>query len=181
MPRERVMRALDYLAEQGLLTLKADGVRHRYRRLRLPKDVGALAARPAPPHAAARGARDRPAESGVDLAGHDGCQASRLGGHFGEPLARAVRPLFVVRRTAEAGAVAAAGGSRRLTRRCGGRRRRCGAARPDLLGEPRALARFLCGLSSPRLSRNKMTSERLFGALEDVPFAEVLRRAEGGL
>ncbi|HLN29964.1 MAG TPA: hypothetical protein VK395_19640, partial [Gemmataceae bacterium] len=51
--------------------------------------------------------------------------------------------------------------------------------RGDLLREPRALARFLCGLSSPRLSRNKLTSERLFGALEDVPFAEVLRRAEG--
>jgi hypothetical protein len=38
-PRERVVRALDYLAERGLLTVKADGLRHRYRRLRAPQDV----------------------------------------------------------------------------------------------------------------------------------------------
>ena len=50
--------------------------------------------------------------------------------------------------------------------------------RGDVLREPRALTRFLCGLSSPRLSRNKLTSEPLFGALSDVPFAAVLRRAE---
>src|SRR5579885_1581530 len=42
-PRERVVRAVDYLAEQGLLTVKAYGVRQRYRRLRLPQDPDALA------------------------------------------------------------------------------------------------------------------------------------------
>ena len=52
------------------------------------------------------------------------------------------------------------------------------AAHPDVLGEPRALARLLCGLTSPRLSATKMTKESLFGALAETPFPEVLAWAE---
>jgi len=47
-----------------------------------------------------------------------------------------------------------------------------------VLGEPRAFARFLTGLTSPRLTRRKLSSHPLFGSLADVPFAEVLRKAE---
>ncbi|MFP2911671.1 RecQ family ATP-dependent DNA helicase, partial [Pyxidicoccus sp. 3LFB2] len=45
---------------------------------------------------------------------------------------------------------------------------------PEALGHPRQAARFLCGLSSPALSRAKLGGHKLFGALEDWPFAEVL-------
>ena len=51
-------------------------------------------------------------------------------------------------------------------------------AHPDVLGEPRALARLLCGLSSPRLAQAKLTKEALFGALAEVPFPDVLAWAE---
>jgi ATP-dependent DNA helicase RecQ len=112
----------------------------------------------------------------MELAGHGGCQASRLGSHFGEPLAEPCgrcswcvngrRPASLLPRPAPVI-------DPEVWRQAVALR----VARPDLLGEPRALARFLCGLSSPRLSRSKMTSERLFGALEGVPFAEVLRRS----
>jgi ATP-dependent DNA helicase RecQ len=176
-PRERVVRALDYLAEQGLLTVKVADLRQRYRRLRMPKDVDALAD-------ALRGRtleRERREiarlNQVVELAGHDGCQASRLGAHFGEPLGE------------PCGRCSWCLGGQKATRllprpepvidpevwRQAAALRR---DRADVLGEPRALARFLCGLSSPRLSRNKLTSDPLFGALESVPFAEVLRRAE---
>jgi ATP-dependent DNA helicase RecQ len=47
-----------------------------------------------------------------------------------------------------------------------------------VLGEPRAFARFLTGLTSPRLTRRKLSGHRLFGVLTDVPFADVLRKAE---
>jgi hypothetical protein len=50
---------------------------------------------------------------------------------------------------------------------------------PDLAA-PRALARFLTGLPSPRLTRAKLKSHPLFGAFAHVPFAEVLRRVEAG-
>jgi ATP-dependent DNA helicase RecQ len=49
---------------------------------------------------------------------------------------------------------------------------------PDPLAEPRAMARFLCGLTSPRLTRSRLNRDKLFGALGHVPFPEVLRRAE---
>ena len=49
---------------------------------------------------------------------------------------------------------------------------------PDL-ASPRALARFLTGLPSPRLTRSKLKAHPLFGAFSQVPFAEVLRRVAG--
>ena len=48
------------------------------------------------------------------------------------------------------------------------------AAHPEALGEARQAARFLCGLTSPALTRAKLTRHDLFGALEDRRFREVL-------
>ena len=45
---------------------------------------------------------------------------------------------------------------------------------PDALGEPRQQARFLCGLTSPALSRARLGRNPLFGALEFLRFADVL-------
>ena len=42
-PRDRLVRALDYLAEQGHLELKVAGVRHRFKLLDRPDDLAALA------------------------------------------------------------------------------------------------------------------------------------------
>jgi ATP-dependent DNA helicase RecQ len=53
-------------------------------------------------------------------------------------------------------------------------------AHPGALGEPRQRARFLCGLSSPALTRAKLTRHALAGALEGRRFAEVLGWAEEG-
>ena len=47
-------------------------------------------------------------------------------------------------------------------------------AAPDVLSTPRALARFLCGLSSPRLGRARLGKNPLFGVLEAAPFLDVL-------
>jgi ATP-dependent DNA helicase RecQ len=45
---------------------------------------------------------------------------------------------------------------------------------PEALGEPRQAARFLCGLTSPALTKSKLTRHQLFGALEDRRFADVV-------
>ena len=39
------------------------------------------------------------------------------------------------------------------------------------------MTRFLCGLSSPKLIRAKLTRHSLFGALQQVPFPVVLAKA----
>jgi ATP-dependent DNA helicase RecQ len=49
---------------------------------------------------------------------------------------------------------------------------------PDALGEPRQAARYLCGLTSPMVTRNKLHRLELFGAWEVMPFASVLQWLE---
>jgi ATP-dependent DNA helicase RecQ len=49
----------------------------------------------------------------------------------------------------------------------------------DPLADNRALVRFLCGLTSPRLTKTKLSSHPRFGVFADVPFADLLKRAEG--
>jgi ATP-dependent DNA helicase RecQ len=175
-PRERIVQALEYLAERELLEVKAEGLKNRFHRLRSPADVGALAAdlhRRTTEREAREIAR---LNQVVELAGHDGCQVSRLGEHFGErlpqpcghcswclnggkPAALLPRPKVEIDpalwRLAEA----------------------VRAQYPDPLAGPRALARFLCGISSPRLTQARLTRHSLFGALDHVPFPEVLRQA----
>lgn len=41
-----------------------------------------------------------------------------------------------------------------------------------------SLTRFLCGCSSPALTRVRLAKHQLFGELGDVPFAQVLAWSE---
>jgi ATP-dependent DNA helicase RecQ len=175
-PRERIVRALDYLATQQWLEVKVEGVRHRFRQLRRPGDLNAVA------QALHARTLDREARElarlhqVLELATHDGCQVARLCAHFGEvlpapcghctwclangrPLHLPPRPTVTIADDIWHQAV--------LLRR----------AQPDPLADPRALARFLCGLTSPGLTRRRLTAPGLFGALAHVPFATVLHRA----
>ena len=45
---------------------------------------------------------------------------------------------------------------------------------PDALADPRQAARFLCGLTSPSLTKHKLTRHSLFGIFENRRFADVL-------
>jgi ATP-dependent DNA helicase RecQ len=49
--------------------------------------------------------------------------------------------------------------------------------RPSLR-TPRQLARFLCGLTSPATTRERLGRHAAFGVLARVPFADVLAEAE---
>jgi hypothetical protein len=46
--------------------------------------------------------------------------------------------------------------------------------RHAILKDPKCLARFLCGVTSPKLTAAKLSSDPLFGVAADVPFTEVL-------
>jgi ATP-dependent DNA helicase RecQ len=52
------------------------------------------------------------------------------------------------------------------------------AERHAALRSPRALARFLCGITSPATSRAKLTRHDAFGLLTGVPFQRVLEQTE---
>jgi ATP-dependent DNA helicase RecQ len=170
-PRERVVAAINYLEEQGDLILQVAGVRHGYRLLRLPDDLAALTTLMTQRFA------DREARDIVRLnevlafASHDGCKTARLLTYFGEPMpndcghcgwCRGHRP----------------GPVPPPSHRTPGDDERqlideVRAANRAALASPRQLARFLCGIPSPSVSRAKLTKHDHYGALAAVPFREV--------
>ncbi len=157
-PRDRVVRALDYLAEQGHIELQVAGVRHRFRLLHRPENLASLA-KSLYDKALQREQREiaRLGQVAV-LVEHDGCQVSALGAHFGDPLPQPCghcswclqggkpshlppRPPARIDPVLSAQAVAL---------------RSQHAAH---LRSPRSLARFLCGVSSPHVVRAKLQRE----------------------
>jgi ATP-dependent DNA helicase RecQ len=83
-PRGRIIAALDYLGEKGMLDVQAAGVRHRYRLVRQPDDLAAVVKKlceRTQRHEADGLAR---IQQVVDLVEHDACQVAALGDHFGE-------------------------------------------------------------------------------------------------
>ncbi|MDP9349889.1 MAG: RecQ family ATP-dependent DNA helicase, partial [Gemmatimonadota bacterium] len=82
--RDRIVRMVDYLAQEGLAEVQATDARQRYTRLANTVEVETLAA-----ELEERFARREAAEVGrvrrvVEVIGHDGCQTNALLAHFGE-------------------------------------------------------------------------------------------------
>jgi ATP-dependent DNA helicase RecQ len=173
--RERVVGALDRAAALGLLVIKAEHLRHRYRRTRPSGAIAALADELYARLLAREGRELQRLAEVMTLITLDGCQASHLGAHFGEPLGE---PCGRCTWCLTGRAVALP--PRRAVAIDPDLWRRALAVReahPDPLAAPRGFARFLCGLPSPRLTLRRLTRDPLFGALHDVAFREVLARA----
>ncbi len=163
--RERVIKALDFCQAQGWLELRATDLRHRYRVLRRPQQLQGLV-----DELYQRGEKRERAElerldQALSLATGSGCLAARLSGHFGESLPD---------------------GCGRCSH-CRGEHPSVPFTHPvedfelpplpqELGATPRQAARFLCGVSSPALSRGKWTRDPRFGSLGHVPFGQVLAK-----
>lgn len=174
-PRERVVRALDYLAEQDLLELEVSGVRHRYQRLKPAADKRDLAARLHQRMVEReRADLDRLAEV-LDLVEGKGCQVARLCAHFAETLKSDCGHCTWCQSGRE---LQAAGGQRAAIDPQVWARAVAFRSKEAKLRPARSFARFLCGITSPQLSRAKLSSKELFGVFAEVPFGEVLARAE---
>ena len=173
--RFRVLAALEHLQEQGLIELRSKQVRHRYRVLRVPDDQGAIAATLHQDSLSREAAEMARLGQVIALAVSHVCQSSVLGAHFGQPL------------PAPCGHCSACLG----TGTPGRAPERSTSALPEGipaellrvagLGSPRSLARFLCGLTSPKLTRSKLRKHPLFGTRSAFRFSEVLRSVEVAL
>lgn len=174
-PRERVIRALDYLGERGWILLQAAGTRNRYSRLKLPEDPIALAGQL---HARTlERERQELARLGqvMQLARLADCQANALCRHFGEtrsdPCGRCTRcldPNVPPAPSRQRPPIDSSVIEQALALR---------AEHPEL-SDPVFGARLLCGIRSPALTRAKLTSHPLFGACERNGFAEIRERLE---
>jgi ATP-dependent DNA helicase RecQ len=172
--RPRIVRALEYLAEQELVELRVADARLRFVRTEIAPDAGELAAELTRRFEAREVQEIARAAQVVALVEHDGCQTAFLVGHFGQELPgpcghctwcrtgeRQLLPVPAAPHPIERAVDPAAIAELR-------------DEHPDALGAPRQLARFLCGLTSPRLTASKLSRHPLFGCLAARPFADVL-------
>jgi ATP-dependent DNA helicase RecQ len=172
-----VVRALDYLGERGWLRVDVSGARHRYRRLMAPSDLASLAMSL---HARCVGReRQEIARLGqvVELAEHAGCQVAVLCRHFGEtraePCGHCTRCMGNDRAAPSRQRGASAIDETILAEALSVRR-----ANLPVLSDPVVMTRWLCGITSPALTKSKLSSHRLFGALAHQPFSQLRDRLE---
>ena len=172
--RARIIRALEYLEEQGWAQLQVSEVRQRYTRLREPDDLGMLIGKLALRFQRREQQEVRRVSQVFDLVEQQGCQTNSLVGYFGEQRAQPCGhctfcltglagklPQSLTPAPFPAGLAVDDFVSLRTTH-------------PEALGNPRQAARFLCGLSSPALTKAKLSRHELFGTFEERRFADVL-------
>jgi ATP-dependent DNA helicase RecQ len=177
--RERVVRALHYLDDHGLIELRASDARLRFSRAAATAsnslDVDELLTTLAQRFEHREEQEIARLNHVLRLVETPDCQTAALVGYFGETLAAqcghcgactapdvsrvlpstpALEPIDIHVKHAALAALA--------------------DAHPAALGEPRQQARFLCGLTSPALTTARLSRHTLFGVLDGYPFAAVL-------
>jgi ATP-dependent DNA helicase RecQ len=200
-PRDRILKALTWLEESGSIELKPSGSRQRYRLSGGQQQSGSAEAdlerltQSMQELFAVREARDLERLQGVlDFAGHRGCLTQRLLHYFGEGCGGAVGEAAAAPcgcctscNDAHAPAAGTPGDAPRkipastvppITAEQTAALRRLTAEGRLSLRTPRQLTRFLCGLTSPATTRERLGRHAGFGLLAQVPFAEVLALAE---
>jgi ATP-dependent DNA helicase RecQ len=173
-PRDRIVRALEYFEQQGWAELRASEVRQRYQRLRPAEDAAALATELGRRFSTREAQEIARVREIVELVTHDGCQVNALVAHFGEarpaPCGHCTHCLTGVAQTLIAGVrpppLPAEIDVGALQALC--------SDHPAALGHPRQMARFLCALGSPALTRARLARHPLFGACEGRRFDEVM-------
>lgn len=173
--RERIIKALDYLGDQGLLEVQAGGVRNRYRQLRAPDDAQGLSDELTAYNEKREAAEIARLQQVLDLFARDGCRAQALAAHFGEQLADTCG---VCSGCTDGGATIPERQARSVPDGLDERIQPVTDDAGEALSTPRAVARFLCGLTSPKMTRARLTRNSLFGELGDVPFPAVLAWAQ---
>ena len=173
-PRERVVRALEYLEQKGFAEIRPSDLRHRFVRVETVEATPRLVSELAKRFTVREESEMARVKQVLDLVTASECQSGVLALHFGEklpepcghctfcregraqemPPARVELPLPVGLDTKAFAALR--------------------ASHPRALGHARQAARFLCGLTSPATTQAKLSRNTLFGSLATRRFADVL-------
>lgn len=175
-PRARLVAALDYLAEQSLLEVKVAGVRNRFTIEKMPESVTELAAKMS---AEAQMREEREIarlQHCVDWVCLDACQTSALCARFDSPLETSCGHCgwCETRKPVELSEALLTGLKSEVLKDAA----RLRSENIDLLASSRNLARVLCGLSSPQISKAGLQKSKLFGIAESIPFQRVVSQLE---
>lgn len=176
--RERILKALSYLEDAGDIEIKPSGLRHKFRLLagakeRNPREIATWL------HGlfTSREKQDLARLDGiVAFASAPGCSVRRLLAYFGEKM------------DTDCGACGRCRGEKALPLPKGMDAdishedaeiiRNLRTEGHAALRAKRQLARFLCGISSPAVTRDRLSRHDAFGRLEAVPFSKVLEYLE---
>jgi ATP-dependent DNA helicase RecQ len=172
--RSRIVAAIGYLEQQGLVEIQAADPRQRFTLIRPPEERDELLEGLVRRFERREEAEVERIAKVVALVTHDGCHVNELVGYFGEeraaPCGHCSHCLGL--RADRLAPEAPRPPIERIVDHA-----RLDALRGDhsgALAEPRQQARFLCGLASPATTQAKLTRDALFGCCDGVPFAEVL-------
>jgi ATP-dependent DNA helicase RecQ len=174
---EVLRRALSELADHGDAVLRPHGLRHAYRLAPgAERTVPAVTARLRERFEARETAEIARLHQVVDLCEMPQCLPQQLIAHFGESIAPCGNCAVCLGEHAGGPLPATKRGE--LTLEDAALIREAKAEHHPALRQPRQLARFLCGLSSPATTRARLNRDDRFGALAEVPFLEVLEQCE---
>lgn len=174
-PRPKIISALNHLEELGAVELTTAGVRQGYKRLKTDLNVEELV-QELQARFALREVRDLKRLNDMEALIHDqGCTTRGLLHYFGEELEKPCGTCGVctghppaaapdARPPVDEEAIA-------IIKRVDHRRLRS-------LAHPRQLTRFLCGLSSPASTKDRLSRDTDFGLLSALPFPAVLAAVE---
>ena len=166
----RVSQALNQLAERGFIELQATGVKVPYQVLRQPNDLSAVQDA-LWIQAEQREAGDIARMDQVEgLVCADSCQAALLSTHFGEAMSE---PCGCCSWCERGAAVIPTPEPPQVDDAMMSQITELQRSHPEVFSDPRALARFLVGVSSPAVSKARLSKHLLFGAMAEVPFARV--------
>ena len=172
--RARIVKAMDYFAGKGWIELRTTGLVHGYRK-RKPIDSPATLAASMASEAIER----EKSEIGrigqvIELACATKCQAAALSEYFGQPLAETCGNCsFCI---GEEPCDLPASERQTIPEKVFAQVRELVAQQPAALDSHRSIARMLCGLTSPALTRAKLSRHELFGCCSGIPFADVMQQ-----
>lgn len=174
---QRILRALNYLDEQDMITLETKRFHKAYRMERRPESIEQVLA-----DCMKRFQQRETADIGrlqrvLSLTEHQGCRVKELLAYFGESLdaencghcdaciGQPVRSLPPLPKA-------------ELSDSQQAQIKTLAQEQHAALAHPRQLARFLCGLTSPATTRDRLSKHESFGSMEEIPFHQVLVACE---
>ncbi|MEM7012993.1 MAG: RecQ family ATP-dependent DNA helicase [Verrucomicrobiota bacterium] len=178
-PTERIQKALNYLAELGEVVLQPSGLRHGYRlNPDHPREISAITQQLRELFEKSEEGEIRRIGGVIDFCESSDCLTRQLLAYFGETLeedcGNCGNCLSEKKQQRELPCSLTDELSFEQVEMIHSIR----AEKHSALKHPRQLARFLCGIRSPKSTRARLGRHDLFGCLESTPFRTVLAQVE---
>ena len=172
----RVVSALDYFAECGWLELRVSGLVHGYRRPKPIEDREQLTQEYVERTEQREDAEVDRVQQVLEMASAHQCLSSQLSEYFGQPMSE---PCGTCTHCLGQGPLEIPEPNfQPLSDHLKQQVQQLVGQQQFVLSSPRAVARFMCGMTSPALTRAKLSKHALFGCGSEIPFGELLQEAE---